>query len=85
LQISQTDINSLKDVKNKFRKIELAMMKVQDTIIQKYNIEFKELLAKDAEKKERQLEMLKFFKSIGFDIISKGKTDSIINFINARS
>jgi len=61
------------------------MNKIEEGVIQKYNAEFKELLQMEAEKKERKLEMLKFFNSIGFDILPKAKTDNLIDFINTRA
>jgi len=98
IQISQADINSLRDVtskdelrikveniKDKFQKLKLEMNKIEEGVIQKYNAEFKELLQMEAEKKERKLEMLKFFNSIGFDILPKAKTDNLIDFINTRA
>ncbi|WP_428737423.1 hypothetical protein [Sulfurimonas sp.] len=61
----------IENIQDKFKKIELEMTKIEKTIVQKYNAEFKELLQQKNEEKKRQLKLLKFFKAIGFDIISK--------------
>jgi hypothetical protein len=46
--------------------------------VKKYNVEIRELLQRKAKEKERQLELLKFFRAIGFDRISQSKTDQVI-------
>jgi hypothetical protein len=61
----------VENIQDKFQKLKLEMTKIEKTIIQKYNAEFKELLQQKNEEKKRQLKLLKFFKAIGFDIISK--------------
>ena len=98
LQITESDIYSLQNVttkdelrmrieniKDRFQKINEEMRKIETQTIQKYNYELKELLQQNTEQKERQLEMLEFFKDIGFDLIAQDKTNTIIDYINQRT
>lgn len=75
----------LKAIKEKFIKLANAMSKKENEIKQKYHSEFAELLRQEAESKELQVKVLKFFWDIGFDKISKTKSDVVVDFINRDS
>jgi uncharacterized protein (DUF342 family) len=74
----KTRIDTIKD---KFRKIEETMVKMQDVIVQKYHREFKELLQREEKAKEKQMEVLKFFNDSGFDLIPKDVSNKLITEI----
>jgi protein subunit release factor A len=74
----KTRIDTIKD---KFRKIEETMVKMQDVIVQKYHSEFKELLQREEKAKEKQMEVLKFFNDSGFDLIPKDVSNKLITEI----
>jgi hypothetical protein len=59
----------LESIKQKFIILASAMEKKEDEIKQKYHSEFAELLRQEAESKELQVKVLKFFGDIGFDRI----------------
>lgn len=98
ITISSADIYDLKNIKNKdelqlklqsikekFIKLASAMEKKESEIKQKYHNEFTELLRQKAQSKKLQMKVLKFFWDIGFDKISKSKSDIIVKYINTNS
>jgi protein subunit release factor A len=98
IQVSEADIYALENVqsesalktridtiKDKFRQIEKAMVDMQGVIVQKYEVEFKELLQREEKAKEKQMETLKFFKDSGFDLIPKDISNKLINELQSNS
>ncbi|WP_428738699.1 hypothetical protein [Sulfurimonas sp.] len=96
IQINEADINSLASSKtpeefnekrekilDKFKKIATVIENKKETIEQNYNDEIKELTTEDSETQEKQVEVLKYLKSSGFDLIPKEITDRLINSIQA--
>lgn len=58
-------------------------MRSEAWIFKDYKIEIKELLKRKSEEKEKQLEVLKFMKKCGFDLIPKKITDRIVRDLKA--
>jgi hypothetical protein len=50
--------------------------------LKKYEEDIKELVKRKKERKEKQLQTLKFLHSLGFDLIPQYMTENIINQIN---
>lgn len=91
IQIKESDISSfaninsadelrlkITNVKDKLEKIKAHIQEVQTLVLNKYQTEVKDLLSKNAEAKERQLEVLNFMRSIGFDLIPKEISDKLV-------
>jgi len=96
IQINEADINSLassktpeefnvkrENILEKFRKIAAVIENKKETIEQNYSDEIKELTTEDSETQKKQVEVLKYLKSSGFDLIPKEITDRLINSIQA--
>jgi hypothetical protein len=96
IQINEADMNSLatsktpeefnlkrENILDKFIKIATAIENKKETIEQNYNDEIKELTTEDSETQEKQVEVLKYLKSSGFDLIPKELTDRLIKNIQA--
>ena len=91
IQIKESDISSfaninsadelrlkITNVKDKLEKIKAHIQEVQTLVLNKYQTEVKDLLSRNAEAKERQLEVLNFMRSSGFDLIPKEISDKLI-------
>lgn len=91
IQIKESDISSfaninsadelrlkITNVKDKLEKIKAHIQEVQTLVLNKYQTEVKDLLSKNAEAKERQLEVLNFMRSSGFDLIPKEISDKLV-------
>lgn len=91
IQIKEADISSfaninsadelrlkITNVKDKLEKIKAHIQKAQTLVLNKYQTEVKDLLSRNAEAKERQLEVLNFMRSSGFDLIPKEISDKLI-------
>ncbi|WP_321469593.1 hypothetical protein [Halarcobacter sp.] len=76
MQLKESDFLSLKDVKNtdelrvkieniktKFEKIKLQILKAKKEVEQEYKLDFKEIVKRKEEAKEKQVEVLKFMKA----------------------
>lgn len=98
IQITQIDLHSLANIENpneletkinsikeKFHKIQEHLKNEWKEIVQKYNWEFTELLKRDSETKEKELEILKFLNKSGFDLLPKEITDKIVKEIQSNS
>lgn len=91
IQIKESDITSfaninsvdelrlkITNVKDKLEKIKAHIQEVQTLVLNKYQTEVKDLLSRNAEAKERQLEVLNFMRSSGFDLIPKEISDKLV-------
>jgi len=91
IQIKESDISSftninsadelrqkITNVKDKLEKIKAHIQEVQTLVLNKYQTEVKDLLSRNAEAKERQLEVLNFMRNSGFDLIPKEISDKLI-------
>lgn len=91
IQIKESDISNfaninsadelklkITNVKDKLEKIKAHIQEVQALVLNKYQTEVKDLLSKNAEAKERQLEVLNFMRSSGFDLIPKEISDKLV-------
>jgi hypothetical protein len=91
IQIKESDIFSfaninsadelrlkITNVKDKLEKIKANIQEVQTLVLNKYQTEVKDLLSRNAEAKERQLEVLNFMRSSGFDLIPKEISDKLV-------
>jgi len=98
IHITQNDITDLANIDNpnelwakintikeKFHKIQEHLKNESKEIVQKYNWEFTELLKRDSEQKEKELEVLKFLKKSWFDLIPKEITDQIIKELQSNT
>lgn len=98
IQISESDMHSLLSSKTpeefnakketileKFKKIALQIEAKEDLTEQEYNLNFKELVTRSKEAKDRELEVLKFLKISGFDLIAKNITDKIFRELKANT
>lgn len=96
MQVTQADISSFSDIENpsdlkakiestkdKFQKITAYIWKTKDQVEQKYKTEIKELVQRKSEAKEKQLEVLEFFKACGFDKLPKELTNRLIRDIQS--
>lgn len=90
-QITEQDIHSLADasspdelrqkienIKNKLQKIKAHIQEMHAQITKKYEEDTKGLLSMKSEEKKKQLEVLDFMQSSGFDLIPKEITDGIL-------
>jgi hypothetical protein len=91
IKIKESDISSfsninsadelrlkITNVKDKLEKIKAHIQEVQTLVLNKYQTEVKDLLSRNAEAKERQLEVLNFMRSSGFDLIPKEISDKLV-------
>lgn len=91
IQIKESDVSSfaninsadelrlkITNVKDKLEKIKAHIQEVQTLVLNKYQTEVKDLLSRNTEAKERQLEVLNFMRSSGFDLIPKEISDKLI-------
>ncbi len=98
IQIKESDISSfaninsadelrlkITNVKDKLEKIKAHIQEVQALVLNKYQTEVKDLLSRNAEAKERQLEVLNFMRSSGFDLIPKEISDKLIREIQGET
>lgn len=98
IQISESDINSLlksnsieefnakkEAILEKFKKIALQIEAKEDLTEQEYDSKFKELVMRSKEAKDKELEVLKFLKISGFDLIAKNITDKIFRELKANT
>jgi hypothetical protein len=98
IQIKESDISSFADIKsendlkqkienfkNKMEKIKAHLVELQEGITNKYQTQIKESLAMKSEQKEKQVEVLKFMNSCGFDLIPKEISDKFIRDIQAHT
>lgn len=98
MQLKESDFLSLKDVKNtnelrvkieniktKFEKIKLQILEAKKEVEQEYKLDFKELVKRKEETKEKQVEVLKFMKASWFDLIPKSITDKLITNLQNNS
>lgn len=98
IQIKESDISSfaninsadelrlkITNVKDKLEKIKAHIQEVQTIVLNKYKTEVKDLLSRNAEAKERQLEVLNFMRSSGFDLIPKEISDKLIREIQGET
>lgn len=94
-QITQADIQSLADInspadlkqkieyiKEKLQKIKTHIQEMQAKIADKYEEDTKKLLTMKSEEKKKQVEVLSFMQSSGFDLIPKEITDSILREVH---
>lgn len=89
---SFTNINSadelrlkITNVKDKLEKIKTHIQEVQTWILDKSQTEVKELLSRNSEAKEKQLEVLNFMRSSGFDLIPKEISDKLIREVQGET
>ena len=80
-----SDINSpsdlklmIENIKTKFLNIKSTIWEKQIWVLKTYKTEVRELVQRKSETKEKQLEVLKFMKSSGFDLIPKEISSRII-------
>ena len=98
IQIKESDIASFENinsadelrlkitnVKDKLEKIKTHIQEVQTWILDKSQTEVKELLSKNSEAKEKQLEVLNFMRSSGFDLIPKEISDKLIREVQGET
>lgn len=98
MQLKESDFINLKDIKNadelrvkiesiktKFEKIKLQILEAKKDIEQEYKSNFKELVKRKEETKEKQISVLKFMKASWFDLIPKNMTDKIITNLQNNS
>lgn len=98
IQIKESDISSftninsadelrlkITNVKDKLEKIKTHIQEVQTWILDKSQTEVKELLSKNSEAKEKQLEVLNFMRSSGFDLIPKEISDKLIREVQGET
>lgn len=98
IQLNESDFLSLKDVKTadelrvkieniktKFEKIKLQILKAKKEVEQEYKLDFKELVKRNEKAKEKQVEVLKFMKASWFDLIPKSITDKLILNLQSNS
>lgn len=91
IQIKESDVSSfaninsadelrlkITNVKDKLEKIKAHIQEVQTLVLNKYQTEVKDLLSRNTEAKERQLEVLNFMRSSGFDLIPKEISDKLV-------
>jgi hypothetical protein len=91
IQIKESDISSfaninsadelrlkITNVKDKLEKIKTHIQEVQTLVLNKYQTEVKDLFSRNSEAKERQLEVLNFMRSSGFDLIPKEISDKLV-------
>lgn len=91
IQIKESDISSfaninsadelrlkITNVKDKLEKIKAHIQELKTLVLNKYQTEVKDFLSRNAEAKERQLEVLNFMRSSGFDLIPKEISDKLI-------
>ena len=91
MQIKESDITSLGELDNPwdlwpkmkivYKKIEhhqTEIAKNENSIVQKYETEFKDILKRKTEDKEKQLETLKFLRASGFDELPKWISNKVI-------
>ncbi len=95
-RINLSDINSFKDInspddlrnkieniKQKISNINSQIKEVHAWILKEHKLWLKELIQRNSEEKERQVEVLKFMKASWFDLIPKNITNRIIEQIQA--
>lgn len=98
IQIKESDIASFENInsadelrlkitniKDKLEKIKTHIQEVQTWILDKSQTEVKELLSKNSEAKEKQLEVLNFMRSSGFDLIPKEISDKLIREVQGET
>lgn len=98
IQIKESDIASFENinsadelrlkitnVKDKLEKIKTHIQEVQTWILDKSQTEMKELLSRNSEAKEKQLEVLNFMRSSGFDLIPKEISDKLIREVQGET
>lgn len=98
MQIHQNDlldfnnIDSKNDLQSKIENTKLKIQEVnnyvaneQGELLDKYNWDIKELLQREPESKERQLEVLKFMKNSWFDMIPQELTDKLVRELQSNS
>lgn len=98
IQINESDITSLKDVKtpnelktkietikDKLLKIKTQVWETQAWILKDYKQELKELVKRKEEAKEKQLEVLEFMKNSWFDLIPKDISNRIIKELQSNT
>lgn len=91
IQLKSSDIENLKNIKSpnelkdkieniktKFQKIALEIQEQQTQILKEHKAEIQILLERKSEAKEKQLEVLKFFKASWFDLIPKDISNKLI-------
>jgi hypothetical protein len=92
IKVTQNDLLDLNNIENLnvwFEKIEQKLektnkyiSKLQTWILSQYETDIKKILTRNKERKEKELQTLKFISSIWFDNIPKTYTDKIINLLN---
>ena len=98
IQIKESDIASFENinsadelrlkitnVKDKLEKIKTHIQEVQTWILDKSQTEVKGLLSRNSEAKEKQLEVLNFMRSSGFDLIPKEISDKLIREVQGET
>ncbi len=98
IQIKESDISSFTNInsadelrlkiiniKDKIEKIKTHIQEVQTWILDKSQTEVKGLLSKNSETKEKQLEVLNFMRSSGFDLIPKEISDKLIREVQGET
>jgi len=98
IQIKESDIASFENinsadelrlkitnVKDKLEKIKTHIQEVQTWILDKSQTEVKGFLSKNSETKEKQLEVLNFMRSSGFDLIPKEISDKLIREVQGET
>lgn len=98
IQIKEADISDLanttppenlkfkiENIREKLLAIKSQIWETQAWILENYKTEIKELLDRKSGEKEKQLEVLQFMKSCGFDLIPKEITDRIIREVQSNT
>ena len=96
IQINKSDMNSLaesktieefrtkkENIENKFQKIANQIKIQKEWTETEYKSNLEKLATRDSEAKEKQVEVLKFFKNSGFDLFPKELTDKVINIVQS--
>ena len=92
IKITENDISNLNDLENlnnwfkkidkKLEKMTQHITKIQTWILKKYEEDIKELVKRKQERKEKELQILKFLHKIGFDLIPQSITNQLVENIN---
>jgi tetrahydromethanopterin S-methyltransferase subunit B len=98
IQIKESDITSLinassendlrlkiTNIEEKFEKVQAHIEDIKAKIEAKHQTDVKELLSLKSKEQEKQIEVLKFMKDSGFDLIPKEISDKFIRDIQANT
>ncbi|MDZ7818895.1 MAG: hypothetical protein U5K55_09860 [Aliarcobacter sp.] len=75
----------IENFKNKMEKIKAQLSEIQNEITNKYQTQIKESLTLKSKEKEKQVEVLKFMKDSGFDLIPKEISDKFIQQLQSNT